>query len=237
MVALDGSHGAPGIRGETARTGETLLFALLIAARHCLPPRPLSLEWRFRRQAAGPSPPRWCCRVSSLLVFVAALMAVEPADRLLRSQTMRSPRPASAQASFSPSWQFRPFPFSAWRRRRGSAANLSPRPSVAYCILTASILAVMLFSAHPGTRRFLGGPAWRAMQRIATSYFWLVFALTGIGRLIGPHRPDYWHGFALLLLVGVAPFPLCRHLCHTLAPPRCGRKSGVIVVSAKPGCD
>ncbi|HJW41464.1 MAG TPA: hypothetical protein VJ476_09590 [Rhizomicrobium sp.] len=199
MVALDGSHGAPGIRGETARTGETLLFALLIAALLAAASLVIGASDGGGWALAAEMVSRF-----SLLVFVAA-MAVEPAGRLLRSQ------PTIAAARERPSLVLAFVAVSAVSLLCVAAPSWlggEPQslPSVAYCILTASILAVMLFSAHPGTRRFLGGPAWRAMQRIATSYFWLVFALTGIGRLIGPHRPDYWHGFALLLLVGVLLF-------------------------------
>jgi len=74
---------------------------------------------------------------------------------------------------------------------------------MAYCVLTAMILVVMSFSAHPAMERRLGAPASRALQRIATSYFWLVFIVTGLEHLVGPHRPDVWYGFSLLLLVGV----------------------------------
>jgi len=75
-------------------------------------------------------------------------------------------------------------------------------PTFFYTGLTAAILIVMLFSAHPATIRYLGAPAWRTMQRIATTYFWLVFALIGIDHIVGPHRPDRWYGISLLLLTG-----------------------------------
>jgi hypothetical protein len=79
-------------------------------------------------------------------------------------------------------------------------ATPSP-PAIIYCTLTSSILAVMLLAGHPATMRMLGAPAWRAMQRIATAYFWIAFTLIGFDHVVGPHRPDHWYGYSLLLLV------------------------------------
>lgn len=75
-------------------------------------------------------------------------------------------------------------------------------PAVAYAAFTSLILIVMLFSSHPATVRLIGAPVWRSLQRIAMAYFWMVFVLIGIDHMVGPHRPDGWHGFAVLLLVG-----------------------------------
>jgi hypothetical protein len=194
MVVLDNAQGAPDIGGETSRSGGIVLFALIVAA--LLAGIALTLGaadgggWTYAADIVS----RF-----SLLIFVLT-MTVEPVARLLHVRpTVAAARErgslvlAFAAVSavslcclLAPSWLGHE-PISA--------------PAIAYCILTAIILTVMLFSIHPGTGRVLGGPAWRAMQRIATAYFWMAFLLTGIERLIGPHQPDYWHGFSLLLLV------------------------------------
>jgi hypothetical protein len=75
-------------------------------------------------------------------------------------------------------------------------------PALAYCLLNGFILTVLLFCVHQETRHVFGAPAWRAMQRIATSYFWTAFVLVGIDKTVGPHIPDPWPGFSLLLLTG-----------------------------------
>lgn len=195
MIAVENTHIAPEIRGETPHTGQVVLFALLISALIAVTSLMLGAENGYGWSQAAEMVARF-----SLLLFVAA-MIVEPVARLLPSRATK-----------------------AAGRERGNlilgfvAASVvslvcmvapshlggepMAAPAIAYCLLTGSILVAMLFSSHPATIRFLGKPAWRTLQRIATTYFWLAFALTGMSHLIGPHRPDDWHGFSLLLLVG-----------------------------------
>jgi hypothetical protein len=214
MAPLENSHHEA--QGETAHTGAIILFALLVAA----------LLAGVSLIAGTENGNSWALAAEmvsrfSLLIFIAA-MTVEPAARLLpRRLTIAAAGERSslvlafvAVLAISllclvvPSWL--------------GGQSISVR-STAYCILTAIILTVMLFSAHPGTRRKMGGPAWRALQRIAIAYFWLAFTIAGIGQIASPHRPDYWHGFSLALLVAAL---LIRFADSFLAHRRLADKVG-----------
>jgi len=187
------SHGD--LRLETSHTGQIVLLALtgsvLLAAGMIYRDTDIGFGWRDAAEMTF----RF-----SVLLFVAG-MVVEPLARLFPAAPMR-----------------------AIGRERGSlilafamtsvisllcvlvppylGIDRMTAPTVFYTGLTAAILIVMLFSAHPATIRLLGAPAWRTMQRIATSYFWLVFVLIGIDHIVGPHRPNSWYGLSLLLLTG-----------------------------------
>ncbi len=135
----------------------------------------------------------------SLLLFVAAMM-VEPLSRIFPNQVMR----AAAQERGSLILAFVVVSIVSL------ACELVPSElgtatmalqSFAYAMLTAGILIVMLFSAHPATRKILGAPAWRTMQRIATTYFWLVFTVTALDHVSRPNVTDHWWGISLLLLI------------------------------------
>ena len=70
-----------------------------------------------------------------------------------------------------------------------------------FCGKSNRLAEELLEVGYANVRRHqLGAPVWRALQRIATSYFWMVFVITGIEHLYGPHRPDDWYGFSLLTL-------------------------------------
>jgi hypothetical protein len=195
MVAIDSAFApASDLRNRTAYTAPIVLLTLLgsvaLAAGTLLFEARSSFAWRDAAENVS--------RLS-LLVFVAA-MVVEPLSRIFPSQAIL-----------------------ALGRERGSftlafvmvcivslACDLAPSqlgdgkmalPAFAYAMLTAGILVVMLFSAHPATKKILGGPAWRTMQRIATTYFWLVFALTALDHIVGPNVTDRWWGISLLLLI------------------------------------
>jgi hypothetical protein len=189
MVAIETS--APPRPPGTAHAGGVLLFALLGMA--LLVTASLVVAdgngWRVASDMTSHF---------ALLLFVAA-MIVEPLARLV-------PRaPLQAAARERPSLMLAFIGVSAASLACLAAPWLLfgehlPITSAAYCFLGAIILFVMLFSAHPATMRLLGAPAWRTMQRIATSYFWIVFVLVGIDGIVGPHIPDPWPGFSLLLL-------------------------------------
>jgi hypothetical protein len=190
MVAVDNTCAAAPPRPETGHTAAIVGFALAGSAVAAMAAPIFS--------AAGWGGASGFVSRFSLLLFIAA-MVVEPLSRLIpalapigreRSNLLL----AFAGASFAsvaclvlPHYIF------------GEHLTL---PAAAYSILTSVIVTVMLFSLHPGTRRRLGAPAWRAMQRVATAYFWTAFVLTGVDQSVGPHIPDAWPGFSLLLLTG-----------------------------------
>ncbi len=194
MVALDSSHVATEPSERTSHGSQIVLFLVLISALLVVG----SLTLGGGDGSLWPLAAEMVSRFS-LLIFVAA-MVVEPIARLIPSAVTRAAalERSSLILGFVAASAISLICVAAPSELGGEPMTI---PAIAYCLLTAGILTVMLFSGHPATIRFLGAPAWRSLQRISTAYFWLAFALTGIGHLVGPHRPDDWHGVALLLLV------------------------------------
>ncbi len=196
MVALDNTYDSPGaVRADTARTVLIVLFALLgsalLAAGALIVDRAGGFGWRLAAETVS----RF-----SLVLFVAA-MVVEPLARIFPAVPLRAiaRERAGLVLAFAMAAIVSLVCVAAPSYLGGDRMSV---PAVFYSAITAAILVVMLFSAHPATKRFLGAPAWRTLQRIATSYFWLVFVLTGLDHLVGPHRPDAWFGASLLILTG-----------------------------------
>ena len=200
MVAIDSAQDFTESRqtqlrqSESGHTATIVMFALLGSALLVASSVLFDLGFGSGWHVAAEMVARF-----SLFLFVAA-MSVEPLARLLPFTAVKSigRERASLTMAFAASSGVALLCVIAPSQFGGEAMSA---PAVAYCILTGAILVVMLFSAHPATA--LGGdaPAWRAVQRISTSYFWIVFALTGMEHLVGPHRPENWYGFSLLLLV------------------------------------
>ena len=70
-----------------------------------------------------------------------------------------------------------------------------------FAAFSAGILAAMAGAATDWFETRLGRPAQRAVLGVAAGYFWLLFTLAGIIHLNGPHRPDGYYGFCLLLML------------------------------------
>jgi hypothetical protein len=146
----------------------------------------------------------------SLLLFVIA-MTVEPVSRLVRVPTLQAlgrerggfMLAFGLSAAVSLACVLAPY---VLRIATPSA------PALVYCAMTGLIVAVVLLAGHPATARILGAPAWRALQRVGTAYFWVAFTLIGVDHVVGPHRPDHWYGYALLLLVVAVLVRFCDTL-------------------------
>ncbi|HEY0301105.1 MAG TPA: hypothetical protein VGC36_07235 [Rhizomicrobium sp.] len=195
MVAIDNTHDMPARRGidYSGHTGWLVLFALLGSVLLA------TATQAFYADIAG----GWTMAAQmvtrfALLLFVAA-MSVEALARLvpIRSMATLGRERAGLVLAFAVSFAVSLLCVATGAYRGGDALSA---PALAYCVLTGLILAVMLVSAHPATAALMGGPAARALQRIATAYFWLVLVITGLDHIVGPHRPDAWYGFSLLLL-------------------------------------
>jgi hypothetical protein len=63
----------------------------------------------------------------------------------------------------------------------------------------AGLTIVVAYTAAPQPN--LGEQARRAMLGVGMAYFWLAYTLTGLSHLSGPHRPDGFYGFSLMLMV------------------------------------
>jgi hypothetical protein len=55
------------------------------------------------------------------------------------------------------------------------------------------------------------------MLATAAGYFWLCYALMALARISGPHRPDAWYGFSLVLMVAAL---LARYADHWFGQSR-----------------
>lgn len=76
-----------------------------------------------------------------------------------------------------------------------------PATTFAYVLFGLGALLVMLAGAHDGAARYLGRWFVRLMDRCALIYFWALFGFAAVDHLMGPHRPDGFFGFSLILLV------------------------------------
>jgi hypothetical protein len=213
MVAVDDPGSMPEL--ERRHSGEIVLLGVLGSAL---------LVGTSLRSAAGLEAWQLAAELTlrfSMLLFVIA-MTVEPISRLLRAPSVRALgrerggfmlafglAAATSLACVSAPYVLK-------------IAAPSP-PALVYCAMTGLILLVLLLASHSATIRILGAPAWRAMQRIATAYFWIAFALIGFDHVIGPHRPDHWYGYCLLLLVAALLVrfgdTLVTHLHRSPPPP------------------
>jgi hypothetical protein len=64
-------------------------------------------------------------------------------------------------------------------------------------------------------RAVIGEKLRRTFLGTATIYFWLCYALMGLARISGPHRPDAFYGISLCLMVAAL---LARYADHWVAP-------------------
>jgi len=68
-----------------------------------------------------------------------------------------------------------------------------------------SVALVMALTAAPlkrlGDKPVIPVRVRRVMLGVATGYFWLCYAVMGLSRIYGPHRPDGFYGFSLCLMV------------------------------------
>jgi len=195
MVALDTTFVASGdARAPAPHTAPIVLVALAAALAVAVASYAVGDDG-FRWRNAAEMVSRF-----SLLVFVAA-MVVEPLSRLFRISATKAM--ARERGSLILAFAMVSIVSLACAMTPSQLdSSKMPLPALVYAVPTGGILLVMLFSSHPATKKFLGAPAWRTMQRIATTYFWLVFTLTALDHIVTPNQTDRWWGISLLLLAG-----------------------------------
>ena len=76
-----------------------------------------------------------------------------------------------------------------------------PLATAGFCFFNGFILCVLAITASEHFSHVLGSRTVHTLNRVAMSYFWLVFAFADVAHLYGPHRPDGFFGISLLLLV------------------------------------
>ena len=76
-----------------------------------------------------------------------------------------------------------------------------PLPAEAFCVFSAMILTALAISSYNNTVVERPRVAWRALESLGCGYFWLIFAVSNLDYMVGPHRPDRFHGFVVFLLV------------------------------------
>jgi hypothetical protein len=70
-----------------------------------------------------------------------------------------------------------------------------------FVLLGAALTMMIAYTASRQAAVFLGEKARATMLGAGMSYFWLAYALTGLARIVGPHRPDAFYGLSVSLMV------------------------------------
>ncbi len=65
----------------------------------------------------------------------------------------------------------------------------------------SALAAIIAYSVSNHAKVVFGEPARRAILTAGIGYFWLAYALTGLARITGPHRPDVFYDLSLSLMV------------------------------------
>ncbi|MBV9548566.1 MAG: hypothetical protein JO256_02715 [Alphaproteobacteria bacterium] len=86
-----------------------------------------------------------------------------------------------------------------------------------FILFTGSVTLVLSAAASRSLCDRVGQKACRAMLGIAVAYFWLCYSLIGLAHISGPHRPDNYYEFSvILMLIGL----LARFAAHFVSARR-----------------
>jgi hypothetical protein len=138
------------------------------------------------------------------LVYFAAIIA-GPLARLIPSQPLRHVCEQRRQLTWGFCASFGVYVASIL------VPNLLTPPSLAgegltagltvFVMFGAGLTLVIAYAAGRDAALFLGKTACSVMLGVGLSYFWLAYALAGLARISGPHRPDAFYGFSLSLMI------------------------------------
>jgi len=67
--------------------------------------------------------------------------------------------------------------------------------------LTVGMVLTMVIAYVASPRSNLGEQARKTLLAVGMSYFFLAYTLTALSHLSGPHRPDAFYGFSLILML------------------------------------
>jgi len=79
----------------------------------------------------------------------------------------------------------------------------------------ALVMAATVMPLNFHGRALMGERLRRTFLGTAAAYFWLCYAVMGLARISGPHRPDAFYGISLCLMVAAL---LVRYADHWMAP-------------------
>ena len=80
-------------------------------------------------------------------------------------------------------------------------ANGASAGTTLFILFGAVVTAVLALALSPRMTERLGKAARRALLGVSTLYFWLCYFLMGLAHLSHPHRPDWFYGFSLCLML------------------------------------
>lgn len=136
--------------------------------------------------------------LSASLVF-AIYYAAAPLSRLIRADVTRVLGEARLALAYGFAGMIAVFTACILTPDYMSGARI-PLPSLAFAGMTALVCAVFMVSA--GSKRVDQSVTLRTLRGLSSGYFWLVFIVSDIDHMVGPHRPDNNpYGLSLLLLV------------------------------------
>jgi len=144
-------------------------------------------------QAASELVVRFSTLVFVCSLLVAPLASLFPAKPLLALARMRGNLRLSFVATFVFSLACALLPASV-------AGQAFPGSAALYIGLNGAILFVMLFPANKTAIQFVGASGWRAIQLIATAYFWISFLVSALIPLARHDDSTVWNPLVLTLL-------------------------------------
>ena len=129
--------------------------------------------------------------VSSLLV--APLAVLVPAKPLLALARMRGNLRLSFVVAFV-------FSLACLLMPATVSGQTLPGSAALYIGLNGAILFVMLFPANKAATQLFGASSWRAIQLIATAYFWISFLVSALIHQVRHEGSTIWNPLVLTLL-------------------------------------
>lgn len=70
-----------------------------------------------------------------------------------------------------------------------------------FVAFSGALAATLAYAASPHAALMMGSRVQRTVLALASTFFWLVYAATGLARISGPHRPDLFYGVSLSLMI------------------------------------
>lgn len=145
-------------------------------------------------------------RFSALMVFRASSVAfllyylATPLARLVRSRTTLTLARQRTGLALAFVCMYAVFLGCVLMPDTMSGAHV-PLATLTFSVFSVMILGVVLAGEYANRADSGWRAALRAMECVGVAYFWLVYAVDDLGHIYGPHRPDYFYGISLTMLV------------------------------------